>query len=402
MSKIKMLVWSDYCVFTGFGNVMSNIIRRLDQDKYEIDVLGVNYHGDPDYDHDRFPGKVYPCIVSNVKPYNDHTGRQRLIDLVREGDYDIVFMLQDTFIAEAVIPTLLEVRKKYKKRFKMVYYFPIDSPPWKRWIVNSVWSVDVPVAYTKYGAECAQMSDDENREVRVVPHGIDLNDFFYIEDRDNVSNYRKWHFPASDGKFMLLNMNRNQPRKDIPRTLQVLHELKKTRDDVCLFLHMSNKDIGGDLTPIANQLGLRKDIDYFLPPDLSDQNYPTRLVNIVYNMSDALITTTLGEGWGLSLTEAMATRTPVLAPDILPISEILADGRGILVKAGNNASLWKVIDGDNMVLRPLTDVEDMADQINGLIDTKYIDDPVTVAYEWVKTLNWDIIVDQHWKEILDA
>lgn len=400
--KTKMLVWSDYVVPTGFSNVMSNILRRLDRDKYSIDVLAVNYYGDPDYDHDRFPGKIYPAVTSTIRPYNDLTGRQRLIDLAREGDYDILFMLQDTFIAQDVIPILKDVREKFNKNFKMIYYFPIDSPPWMKWLKNSVCKVDVPVAYTKYGAECCESSGLLEKEMMVVPHGIDLNDFFHIEDRDNINNYRKWHFPASEGKVMLLNVNRNQPRKDIPRSLQLLHELKKTRDDICLFLHMSNKDIGGNLTPVANQLGLEENIDYFMPSDLDQKGYEVSLLNIIYNISDMLITTTLGEGWGLSLTEAMAVKLPIVAPDILPISEILGNGeRGFLADSGSNASLWTIIDSDNMVLRPLVDVEDMARKIDSAIQipaiAKHKSDQ---AYLWVQNLNWDTIVDKYWEEIL--
>lgn len=401
--KTKLLVWSDYCASTGFANVMSNILRRLDPDEFEIDVLAVNYRGDPDYDKERFPGKIYPAILSSIKPYDDMWGRQKLLDLLREGNYDTLFMLQDVNVVDKIAPIINKVKREYGKRFKTVYYFPIDSPPHMKWIKNSVSMVDVPVAYTKYGYQCASMSDPKlEHRLLQIPHGVDLNDFHPIEDWEAVQQYRRWHFPATMGKFLLLNVNRNQPRKDIPRSLLLLHELKKTRDDVALFLHMSNGDIGGDLTPVANQLGLVKDVDYFMPPDLKAEGYPIEIVNMIYNMSDAVISTSLGEGWGLSLTEAMATKTITIAPDHSAISEILDEGRGLLVKAGNTTSLWTIINNDNMVLRPLTNVEHMAEKIDTLIrfpDSRITQDIIKKAYEWVIKLDWDDIVEQ-WKPLL--
>lgn len=403
--KTKMLVWSDYCASTGFANVMSNILRRLDPEEFEIDVVAVNYRGDPNYDRERFPGKIYPAISSNIKPYDDMWGRQKLLDLLREGSYDTLFMLQDVNVADKIMHLVNQVRKNYGKKFKTVYYFPIDSPPHMKWIKNSVSMVDIPVAYTRYGYECASMSDPklEHRLLK-IPHGVDLYDFYFIEDRDSVQQYRQWHFPATIGKFLLLNVNRNQPRKDIPRSLLLLHELKKTRDDVAMFLHMSNGDIGGDLTPVANQLGLKLGVDYFMPEGLTADGFSIELLNMIYNMSDAVISTSLGEGWGLSLTEAMATRTLVIAPDHSAISEILAHDRGILVKAGDRASLWTVINNDNMVLRPLTNVEDMADKISMLIDFAHRPSKgvmIDRAYDWVIELDWNDIIEQ-WKPLLKS
>jgi glycosyltransferase involved in cell wall biosynthesis len=54
-------------------------------------------------------------------------------------------------------------------------------------------------------------------------------------------------------------------------------------------------------------------------------------VNAVYNLSNYNITTTLGEGFGLSLIESMATGTKSIAPNNSVISEILAN-TGYLVK----------------------------------------------------------------------
>ncbi|NCY12365.1 MAG: glycosyltransferase, partial [Burkholderiaceae bacterium] len=49
----------------------------------------------------------------------------------------------------------------------------------------------------------------------------------------------------------------------------------------------------------------------------------------MYNASDLYVTTTLGEGWGLTLTEAMATRTPVICPISTSFIEMTDNGKRV-------------------------------------------------------------------------
>src|SRR5438105_3904833 len=112
--KIRILAWGDYCCTTGFATVMSNIMRTLHASgKYEITVVGINYTGDP-YDKDLFPGQVWPAkpgTISNGTVYDDVYGRQRLLDLAGSGQYDVLFMLQDTFILETIMEPMLQTQK---------------------------------------------------------------------------------------------------------------------------------------------------------------------------------------------------------------------------------------------------------------------------------------------------
>ena len=85
--KVKILALGDYCCSTGFATVMSNIMMNLeDTGRYDIDVVGINFDGNPDYNHDRFPGKVWPAVnVLRGGPYGDPYGRQQFLDLLHTG-----------------------------------------------------------------------------------------------------------------------------------------------------------------------------------------------------------------------------------------------------------------------------------------------------------------------------
>ena len=402
--KIKVLALGDYCCSTGFGTVMSNIMQNLNNTgKYDLDVIGINYTGDP-YNVERFPGKVYPAQTIANMFLQDPYGRQKVLEMLASGKYEILFILQDTFIVQTFIKQVLEVRETLKKKFKIIFYFPLDAIPKKDWITDCVSLVDYPVTYTKYAAKLIVGIDPYlGGKLKIIYHGTNFKDFNYIEDRKKVAEFRKQYFSGkADGRFLLTNVNRNQIRKDPIRNFMLLDELKRRGKRPILYLHMSHEDVGGNLLVMADNFGLKLQEDYILPSPRFfsvNQGIPVEALNLIYNASDALISTTLGEGWGLSITEAMAAKTPIIAPDNTSLHEMLADNRGKLVKSGSNPSLWITLgSGDNERMRPLTDVEDMADKVLEVMDGKLPD--IEGAYKWARSQTWEDIC-KAWIEVFD-
>lgn len=405
IEKIRVLALCDYACTTGFATVASNIMQQLHKTgKYEIDVVGINYTGEP-YDQEKFPGKVWPALsVANMQS-GDVYGRQRFLDMLGTGDYDVVFILQDTFIVQTFVKVIHETLALLPRKFKTILYFPFDAAPKKDWIEQAVSQFDYPVAYTNYAKSFIEKIDPETaKRTEIIYHGTNLKDFFYVEDRDEVAKFRENYFAGkTEGKFLITNVNRNQIRKDPIRNFMILYELRKRgHKDVMLYLHMAHDDQGGNLLVMADHFGFKLQEDYILPsPKFFNPNrgLPVEAINLIYNSSDALLTTTLGEGWGLSLTEAMATKVPIVAPDNTSVSEILADNRGYLVKSGDNPSMFVTFGGnDNERLRPLMDVQDAADQIEKIKQGILPD--IDKAYAWARQYNWEAICQQ-WEAIFD-
>ena len=127
-AKLKVLALGDYGCSTGFATVMSNIMRELDKTgRFEIDVVGINYTGDP-YDQKKFPGKVWPAMNIATAFSGDVYGRQRYLDFLGSGNYDIAFILQDTFIVKDMMDAILETQKNILKKFKTILYSPVVMP----------------------------------------------------------------------------------------------------------------------------------------------------------------------------------------------------------------------------------------------------------------------------------
>ena len=398
LPKIKVLAYCDSptCA-TGFGTVSRNIFEGLYRTgRYQVDVLGINYWGDPH----GFPYRIWPTGTNAEK---DPYGRKKICGMIPQMEYDILFFLQDTFILD-FLPELIPYLKNNGKKFKSICYFPIDGVPKEQWIKN-VSVVDYPVAYSEFGKKMAKEMYSECPELDVIPHGVNTADYHPLP-REQVEEFRARYFGAHADKFIFMNLNRNQQRKDIPRTIQAFVEFRKQVPESILYLHMAQVDQGWNLPEVCKAYGLDTASDVIFPQNFGpNQGYPRQIVNMLYNCADAVVSTTLGEGWGLSWSEAMATKTPVIMPRNTALEEAIAEDKGYLVNSGTNPSLFTVLPHDNEVVRPLVDVEDMVDKMFAV----YNDYDAAMlkaerAYEWIiKELAWGAngpIVDK-WVKIFD-
>lgn len=404
--KTKILAWGDYACSTGFAKVMSEIMMNLEATgRYEIDVIGINYDGGP-YEVNRFPGRVWPALsgIRTMGPYGDVFGRQVFLDRLASEPYDIVFALQDTFIVQQFMPNLTTSIKQNPNKPKLIYYFPIDATPKHDWVEDVVAKIDYPVTYTEYAKnECLKFDPSLKDKIEVIYHGVNTKDFYPIENYAINKAFKEKYFNyKADGKFLITNVNRNQSRKDIARNFAILRELKdRGHDDVILYLHMSHNDVGGNLLVMADNWGLRHGVDFLFPNPQAftvDKGFPVEVMNSIYNVSDCVLTTTLGEGWGLSITEAMATKRPIVAPNNTSVAEILAGNRGKLVLSGGK-SLWITKESDNERIRPLMDVDEAATAIEGIMNKTDLPD-VEAAYTWVNQYTWEAI-SKKWVDLIE-
>lgn len=396
--KIKVLAYCDSptCA-TGFATVSRNILMGLyNTGKYSIDILGINYWGDP---HE-FPFRIWPVGFNGE---NDPYGRKKAFNMIRQMEFDILFALQDTFILD-FLPELHQHMRANGKKFSSAVYFPIDGTPKKKWLDN-IKVCDNVVAYTEFGKQqVEQLVGDLSKEVKVIPHGANTNEFYPIEAKLK-SSFREQYFGVPDDTFIITNLNRNQRRKDVPRTIQAFKEFRKQVPNSILYLHMAAQDHQGwDLKEVCEAYGMDTKKDVLFPDKFSpNQGFPREIVNLIYNASDVVVSTTLGEGFGLSWVEAMATKTPVIMPDNTAMSEFITEDRGYLVKSGSDLNLFTVLTFDNEVIRPLADVYDMVDKLLEIYNNKdEAKKKAERAYNWIKSdLTWENSIVPMWVKLFD-
>ena len=401
MSKTRVLAWGDYACGTGFGTVMKNIMGELNKTgSYEIDVVGVNYDGGP-YDTTLWPGNLWPAIsaLRTQGPYGDVFGRQVFLDLLSQRDYDVVFIIQDTFIVQPIVPQILELQRTKSKSFSTIYYYPFDCAPREEWVTQCVAAFDFPVAYTEYARnESKKFIGPVADKQHVIYHGTNTSNFYPLSPEEKKAA-REAIFPAIKDRFIITNVNRNQGRKDVSRSLMVLKHLRDMGEvKPFLYMHMQESDFGGSVLQMARTIGVEPEKDFTIPDPRSfsaHSGFPIEFLNGIYNASDAYITTTHGEGWGLSITEAMATKLPVIAPNNTSVPEILGDDRGWRIPSGDKPTEWIIKENDNERLRPLMNVEAAANAVKYIMNNpEEAKQRSENAYQWIQENTWEVICQQ--------
>jgi glycosyltransferase involved in cell wall biosynthesis len=403
--KIKILVYADSPTSaTGFSTVSRNILGGLyATGKYEIDILGINYWGEPH----NFPFRIWPTGINNDR---DPYGRKKVFSMIQQLDFDILFFLQDTFILD-FLPELHKKLREQGKKFRSICYYPIDGIPKKSWLEN-VNACDYLVAYSEFGKRESMKALPKMKEPLVIPHGVNTEDYFPISKEDAAA-FRTHFFGTQADKFIFTNLNRNQQRKDIPRTIAAFAEFHKEVPKSLLYLHMAKKDQGWDLPEVVSAYGLNITEDVIFPENFGpNQGYPRNIVNMIYNASDCVVSTTLGEGWGLSWVEAMATKIPVIMPGNTAMIENITKDRGWLVNSGTNPSLFTVVPNDNEIVRPLVDVDDMVKVMkevysNSKETIKRAENAynwITVEMKWANNIvpKWQVVFDTAYENLVDT
>jgi glycosyltransferase involved in cell wall biosynthesis len=201
-------------------------------------------------------------------------------------------------------------------------------------------------------------------KIKVVPHGNNSKEFYPLPEEE-IKEFRKGFFGEENAeKFIITNINRNQPRKDIPNTIFGFIEAKNNwKEDLpkpFLYLHCHPQDpMGWDIRGIMLQTDLVENIDYkLLPKEMEEEMADMETLNKIYNASDVYLSTTLGEGWGLTFSEAMSVKLPVVAPYSTSFIEMSNYGKNAYMLD----TLYPYCHTNDNVIREQTDIYEIADK----------------------------------------
>lgn len=397
---MKVLMLGDYIARTGFGTVSKNIVKHLKKhfgSDLQLDIVAINYFGDPFYEDEN----TYVISAKLNDPKEDDFGRYFFLKCLDQGNYDGIFICQDIGTIISIVDVLEHIKNKKKENgqrvFKSIFYFPIDSSI----VINLLKGIeffDIIATYTEYAREeILKLRPELKTKIKVIPHGNNSSDFNRLPDED-IIQFRKEYFKENADKFIITNVSRNQPRKDIPSTIFGFIEARKIWNDSqvklpepFLYLHMHPKDpLGWDIRGIMLQTDLVENKDYkLLPKEYEDTMVETEIVNKIYNASDVIITTTLGEGWGLTFSEAAACGTPIIAPYSTSFMEMSAYGKNAFVLK-NFYPVCNIVDN---VIREQTDIYEIADVLVDVASKKMtgsdeVKEKVRRNKEWAEKLEW--------------
>ena len=302
-SKRRLLWIGDAVAATGFSRATHYILDVLRHD-WDVHVLGINYHGDPH----PYPYPIYPAAGFR----QDVFGVKRSGKLISQLRPDITVVLND--------PWNIPAYMKQAGNANLVGFVAVDGLNCRGAGMNGLLAA---VFWTQFGLEQAQLGGFRGT-AGVVPLGVDL-EIYKPLDRGECRDQLGLPPKVRDG-FIVGNINRNQPRKRLDLTMMYFAEWIRSRkiDDAYLYLHVApTGEQGYEIDQLGRYLGILNKV-IIAEPDIGMGVPESRLCQ-TYNAFDVQVSTTQGEGFGLTTLEGQACGIPQIAPDWAALGEIVAD-----------------------------------------------------------------------------
>lgn len=307
---MKTLLWvGDAACDSGFAECTHQTLDTL-RYYYNVVVLGINYRGDP---HD-WPYPIYPALVPGGNPL----GTNRMLELIAKHKPDIIVIQTDPWH----IPRYLERLVPLKKKPVVVGAIAIDSLNCRgHEYLNGL---DHAIFWTRF-AEAEAVKGGYVKTSSVIPLGVDLGTFTPGDQRAARVEI-KMPEKALDG-FIVLNVNRNQPRKRLDLTFECFaewfHSCKP--ENAWLYLHTCpTGEVGIDAMDLAGYYDLRGHV-MLEQPDAYDALTKAQLAQ-TYRAADVMLSTSIAEGWGLPAMEGMACEIAQVLPKHSAYEEWARDG----------------------------------------------------------------------------
>lgn len=394
--KGKILWCSDLVTPTGFSRVAHSILKYI-QDEYEITGVGVNYHGDP---HEfNFP--IFPAYIATTRVTSPY-GENRVCELLGGRDYDVLFILNDAWIINKYLQAIKESVTD-KPLPKIVVYFPVDSaghdPEW----YSNFDIVTKAVTYTEFGRWVVKDANP-TLNVSIIPHGVDTSVFYKLgEDKAAAKEaffapYKEKLKTPVDDLFIVLNANRNQPRKKLDVTMLGFAKFAVNKPkNVKIYMHCGIVDSSINVDKLATRYNIADRL-IVSSAKRGVQTVPDWRLNEIYNVCDVGINTSMGEGWGLTNVEHAVTGAAQIVPKHSACRELFEDCGLLMDTYGefmfdNSLTVGKLVSPDE-VAKQLEVLYNNPEQRLQLAERSF--NKFTA-----KEYSWEYIAGQ-WREIFDG
>ncbi len=377
---------------TGAGQVAKHLLPVFLELFEEVHLIAI----DQWWEEKNLP----PGLTISLSSFEDQWNVKAIEPAIKRCDYDCLFLTTDLNLISDLSESLEVARSR---GIPVVVYAAMDTNYYVESFFKVLELATVPVVFSRWceGLVKKMLPD---LPVRVIYHGCEP-DVFYPLSLGDRRLARHEMFDIDDDTFLVLNVNRNQVRKDLARSMAAFHLFHLDCPNSVLYLHSKRKDLGGSLPLQAAAFGMRIIGEYpeivFTPDTYHESEGVSRAdLNRIYNCADVCISTSTGEGWGLTTTEAMAAGTPFIGPDNTTFPELLGSNgqRGLLVESGG-PNLWTLFYTITEMPREITSVTGMRDALFSVHgDRQAARERAYNAREWTKEHSWKRVQEQ-WYEL---
>jgi len=349
-------------------------------------------------------------------PKRSGFGEKEIGGYIKKHPQDIIIIFNDSIITTSLTATIINECGNYRNKFKLISYMDqVYRYQKKEYIQLLNTFYDGIIAFTPYWKEVAyKLGIRKTMPIYVFPHGFDHKLYYPIEQK-----IARLYYNYDDNDFMILNLNRNQPRKRWDTTIIAWIEFverhynvnvtkKITKADCKINKHTSRpiKLVIGTMVDgywdlsnvIENEVKFRDvPLDYVTntiitvqaPQQLSDRD-----INILYNACDVGLNTADGEGFGLCGFEGLALGKAQVSSYVGGMREFLNENIALIVKPKINMYLDNKSTGIGGIAE-LTDPHDYAEAF-----WKYFSSPDLVEKHGYKGRQ-HILTNYKWENMID-
>lgn len=334
---------------TGFGVVTQRLSERFVKAGADVRVIASNYRGEPL--NGLMTGRVWHAGIRGDRSggnISHEAATGALWGLYRRGDDwtpDVVLFIADTgsltqFLGNPRMEGTDSVGP-FGRLMPAYVYTPIEGdrlpPKWK-----PLWSFIQPIAMSKFGQRV--ISEHVGYDVPMFYHGVDVHDFRPATKKEPIIPEENTDLHITSRADAKLKSGLNPARRHVLRTDRLTHRknywalleamtpVMELMPDVDLVIHCAPVDDGWNLhyeiarmpQHLQQRVILTGAHDTWIGLSRSG-------LAALYNAADAYVSPTGGEGFGLTLAEAVACGTPVVTTDYAAGPEVVGPG-GILVQ----------------------------------------------------------------------
>lgn len=307
-------------IATGYASTCRLTAKELTHRGY--DVYGITFNGGPQPDHiiDWYGIKILPNYALRRNPVAMYGDAQAIIQIFNELNPDILFFHNDSYRYSYIRDLPKEILDR------CVFWLPFEGEQ-EDPVGLQLFSKCAATRFVTQHALNIHTKLLEGKDIGSIPHAVDLESYFPAPDKRAAKAAKNI---GIEDKFVVLRIDRHQPRKYWDLTLKAFAKFAQNKSDVYMLCKCNPRDMvmyneaekkGIDLEAIAVDLGIRHQVffdDFFFAAPA--------MAECFFHPADVFLTTTSGEGFGLTPVEAMACELPVICPETPVLPEVLAEG----------------------------------------------------------------------------
>lgn len=303
--------------FNGYSKVVYEIAKKFagKHDDIELSIYGFqNFHNHDrhrrDFPHDKI--KVYDAFA-NEEPKQAGFGIEQIEAYVKEHKPDVCIVYNDLMVVTQCLAKL----RNSGVPMKIIAYIDQVYLCQKKDFINAVNGLaDYALAFTPYW-ETILKEQGITLPTDHLVHAFNP-DTYYPIPKDIARRY----FGLNPNDFIILNLNRNQPRKRWDICLKAFAEIVSRFPDKPIKMMIGTAIQGGwnlmDIYErelkkrnVSMEVGMKHLIMLDNPQKITDEE-----TNILYNVADIGINTCDGEGFGLCNFEQAGLGIPQVVPNL--------------------------------------------------------------------------------------